>query len=105
MGKATALSNKFAAVRYIECGHKPKEAAELAGVTVERVYQWWKQLHPGLPIPKSAPKAGFLRRIGHIVRRVDFDIYECPFCGGVIYQPQINAPKPWHCPWCGKDVR
>ena len=104
MGRRS-LRDKYNAVQHIEQGHTVQEAAKLAGVSAWAINRWWQELHPGLPMPRPASKAGFLKHVGHIVRKVDLDIYECPFCGGVIYQPQINAPKPWHCPWCGKDVR
>lgn len=95
----------YGAVQYIERGHSVSETADLVGVTTSRIRSWWSRVHPQLPIRNPGPDTKFLRLVNRIERKLVLDVYECPYCLGLIYQPVIVAPKPWHCPWCGREVK
>lgn len=96
---------QLSAVQYMERGHSVDETATVMGITTDRVRGWWKKFHPNLPIHEPDGKTAFLRDMGCVERMVKLAVYECPYCGGLIYHPILKTIKPWHCHWCGREVK
>lgn len=94
------------AVKMIERGHTVRETASALGVTTGEVRSWWRRLHPHLPIHEPGPEVEPLRFIGAHERTMKVALFECPHCGGLIdYVSDVAEGRPWHCEWCGREVR
>lgn len=91
---------------WIERGHSVAETARMMGVSKRQVRAWWSQLHPNLPIHEPGPDVRMWRFVSSWARKATVATWECPYCGGLVEHVVHNNPvKPWHCEWCGREVK
>ena len=94
----------YRAVKLIEEGVPVRKVAHDMGVPVERVRDWWRTRHPGLPIHEPGPNAKLAVFLGAYEIKTRVAMYECPHCGGLIhYVNDDGRGRPWHCQWCGRE--
>lgn len=98
------VSTREAVVTAMEGGASARKAANDAGVDLGTAIHYWRNAYGQIPWPAQHRIKAPLRYIGAVQMNVVVVDYECPCCGAIIHHAVIDTKKPFHCPWCGKEV-